>query len=252
MTLSIRRSARLGLASVFAIAAIAATSLSTSSADAADMAVAPRAPVAVAAPLWSGFYIGVHGGGGIANSRLQDPDFQITYFPAYIRATGYLAGGQVGANWQIGNIVVGGELDLSWANLKGNTIGDVFSPISPLSAKYNALATGTARIGYAMGNVLGYAKGGVAWANIDYTSAAGTPFPNDVNHQRSGLTAGAGVEVMLFGNLSAKAEYDYLYFGPDTISLGTRRTPSSLQHQLHIGKLGLNWRFGNDAVVARY
>lgn len=251
MTRTTSRSARRVFASAAVLAAGVALSLTLSPAHAADMAV--KSPVVVAAPLWSGFYIGAHGGGGLANSRLQDPDFQITYFPANIRATGYLAGGQLGANWQMGNIVVGGELDASWANLNGTTVGDAFTILSGLSAQYKALATGTARVGYAFGNVLGYAKGGVAWANIDYTSATLTPFPIDVNHQRTGLTAGAGVEVMVYRNIiSAKAEYDYIYFGPDSINLGARRTPSNLSHQLHLGKIGLNWHFGNDSVVAGF
>jgi opacity protein-like surface antigen len=118
--------------------------------------------------------------------------------------------------------------------------------------QYQALATGTGRVGYAAGNLLGYVKGGLAWANVDFKSAAATPFPVDVDHQRTGLTAGAGVEMALLGNLSTRLEYDYINFGATAIQLGTRRNPSNVEHELHLLKLGLNWRFSGDYLVARY
>ncbi len=246
MTTSIVRSARLWLACAGAIAATLATlPLSTSSAVAADMPVQPRPPVA-AAPLWTGFYIGLHGGGGRGSSHLEDPDFQITYAPLVVKSSGWLAGAQIGADWQFGSIVVGGELDASWASVKGSIAPDPAVFLSGISAEYQALATGTGRVGYAAGNLLGYAKAGLAWANIDYQSALGTPFPIDVNHQRTGLTAGAGLEMALLANLSARLEYDYVYFGAAAIDLGTRRNPSNVDHELHLLKLGLNWRVNGD------
>jgi len=252
MTISVARSARHWLAYAVIIAATAAAlPLSTPSAIAADMLAPPR-PSAVTSPLWTGFYIGVHGGGGWGSSRVQDPDFQVTYFPARVKSSGGLAGAQVGANWQFGSIVVGGEIDASWANVKGSIApDDPTSILSDLSAEFRALATGTGRVGYATGNVLGYAKAGFAWANIDFKSALNTPFPIDVNHQRSGLTAGAGLEMALLGNLSARLEYDFIYFGEASISLGSRRNPSNVDHQLHLLKLALNWRFNGDYLLAR-
>jgi outer membrane immunogenic protein len=252
MTISIARSARLWLAYAAAIAAILATlPLSTSSAVAADMLAQPR-PAVVAAPLWTGFYIGLHGGGGWGSSRLEDPDFSITYQPVSIKSKGWLAGAQMGADWQFGSVVIGGELDTSWASVKGSTAPDPGVILSGLSVDYRALATGTGRAGYAIGNFLGYAKAGVAWANVDFKSALGSPFPIDVNHQRTGLTAGAGLEMALLGNLSARLEYDYIYFGPAAIALGTRRNPSNVDHQLQLLKLGLNWRVNGDYLLARY
>ena len=134
-----------------------------------------------------------------ANSGLEDPDFQITYDRLTVNSRGALAGAQVGADWQFGNLVVGGEIDASWASIKGSLAPDPNFFLSGLSAQYQALATGTARVGYAAGNLLGYVKGGVAWANIDYKSAIATGFPVDVNHQRTGLTGGVGLEMALTG-----------------------------------------------------
>jgi outer membrane immunogenic protein len=217
--------------------------------------LAKARPPAVASPLWTGFYIGVHGGGGWGTSGLEDPDFQITYSHLDVRSSGWLAGAQVGADWQFGSFVVGGQLDAAWASVKGSATGDGSSGfLNPVAAEFRALATGTGRVGYATGNFLGYAKGGLAWANIDFQSGTegGPGLPIDVNHQRTGWTVGAGLEMLVLGNLSALVEYDFIDFGPASISLGTRRTPSIVDHQLHLLKLGLNWRFNGDYLVARY
>jgi outer membrane immunogenic protein len=251
MTISILRLARRHSSCAIALVSLLTSlPLSASSAVAADLAL--KSPAAVAAPLWSAFYIGLHGGAGRANSGLEDPDFQITWDRLTVNSRGALAGAQVGADWQFGNLVVGGELDASWSSIKGTLAPDPTFFLSGISVQYQALATGTARVGYAAGNLLGYAKGGVAWANIDYKSAINTGFPIDVNHQRTGLTGGVGLEMALLGSLSARVEYDYIYFGAASIALGTRRNPSNVDHDLHLVKVGLNWRFTGDSLLARY
>jgi outer membrane immunogenic protein len=252
MIISIVRSARRWIAYAAAIAA-AGLPLSTLSAFAADMLVQPRAP-AVERPLWTGFYIGLHGGGGWGRSRLQDPNFALTYLPVFINSSGWLVGGQLGANWQFGNVVVGGELDASGSLINGRTDPDPNFFLSGFSAGFRALATGTGRVGYAAGQFLGYAKAGLAWANIDLQSGLGVTPPQppiDVNHQRTGLTAGAGLEMALVGNLSARLEYDFIYFGPASISLGgqsfgAQPDLSNVSHQLHLMTVGLNWRFRDE------
>jgi outer membrane immunogenic protein len=251
MTFSIGRSARNRLAYAAAIAAtLAMLPLSASPAAAADNLAQP-VPLAAAVPLWSGFYMGIQGGSGWGSSRLQDPGFGITYDPVTVSSTGWLAGAQIGGDWQFGSVVIGGELEASKASLSGSTAPTMFV-LSGLSASYRALASGTARAGYAYGNFLGYAKAGVAWANVDYKSALGTQLQVEVDHQRTGLTAGAGLEFALLSNLSARLEYDYVYFGAAAINLGSRYSPSNVDHTLQLVKLGLNWRFSGDYLLARY
>jgi outer membrane immunogenic protein len=254
MTISISQLVRRQFAGAVAIVALLiAPALWTSSAVAADLPVKAGLPV-VEAPLWTAFYIGVHGGAGQGRSSLEDPRYDITYVPIHVESRGSLAGAQVGADWQLGSVVVGGEIDASWSSIKGRlTDSSLFTNFvtSGLSAEYKTLATATGRVGYAYGNLLGYAKGGVAWANIDYRSGINTPFPVINDHQRTGLTAGAGVEFLVIKNLSVRAEYDFVYFGAQAIQLSSR-VPVNLDHELHLVKLGLNWRFTGDYLTARY
>src|SRR5437763_9672797 len=89
--------------------------VATAPANAADLPVAPayKAP-AIAAPLvynWTGFYIGANVGWGRA--RTDD-----------VNANGVIGGGQIGANWQINNFLLGVETDLQWSDQKkAETVG---------------------------------------------------------------------------------------------------------------------------------
>jgi outer membrane immunogenic protein len=249
MTSSISRRARRFLAAA-AMPLLASISLAATSANAADMSV--KAPVVAPVPLWNGFYLGVHGGYGVGSTRLVDSGFIFAQDRYTMDTRGAIAGAQVGGNWQFGNLVVGAELDLSWASFKGSRPADPADITSGINMAYHALGTGTGRVGYAFDSLLTYVKGGVAWANVDFQAFTGTPFPSDYNHQRTGLTAGAGLEYALMNNLSARLEYDYLYFGPSAILLNTKAGGQNLDHQLHLVKLGVNYRFNGDAPLARY
>jgi outer membrane immunogenic protein len=253
MTISIARTATGWLACAVAAATAAPLFLSAPAASAADMPAQPR-PQAVARPLWTGFYFGVHGGYGWGDSRIQDQSLRLFYDPVHVRSSGPLAGAQIGADWQFGQIVVGGELDASWASLKGDVAIDA-SPVTGYTTKYRALATGTARVGYAAGSWLGYVKGGVAWTDIEFTILPVLSGANRVvEYHRTGLTAGAGVEVAFFGNLSAKLEYNALFFGETSTNIGGSilREPANVDHLLHVVKGGINLRFGGDHLAARY
>src|SRR5262249_29190711 len=81
---------------------------------------------------WTGIYIGGNAGAGWGDT---DWTFVDTVPPGHTpipagfaegshRVSGGLAGGQIGANWQIGHWVLGGELKWDWADLSG----DHFTP----------------------------------------------------------------------------------------------------------------------------
>src|SRR5260370_41650002 len=77
----------------------------------ADLSPYIKAPPAVAPAYdWSGFYVGVFGGGGFGNHNLNNalgpPGF--ANFTLNYDSTGAIAGGEVGYNGQGGSWVVGG------------------------------------------------------------------------------------------------------------------------------------------------
>src|SRR5664280_774229 len=93
------------------------------SANAADM---PRrhTEMPVKAPLyeppfsWTGFYIGINGGGAWGRS-----DWSNTLGTNTIDTSGAVVGGTIGYNYQMGQTVFGLEGDGDWSNLRGSTTG---------------------------------------------------------------------------------------------------------------------------------
>ena len=115
----------------------------------------------------------------------------------------------------------------------------------------DAFGTARLRIGYAPGNWLFYATGGLAWIEdrqllrVVATGAAESP-----NQWRSGWTAGAGVEIPFIPHWTARLEYLYTHYGTSTQSFGsgTQRIASYLY--LQEVRLGLNYQFGGDPFAA--
>jgi outer membrane immunogenic protein len=249
---------------LFACLALAA--LAPCRAGAADMSV--RAPVRKAPPAramaaydWSGFYAGVHGGGAWASKQFTD----VTFDPlndGSIDDGGWLAGGQIGFNWQVGAVVLGLEADGSVADVGGERMSLAF-PDDRITTEVHGLGTVAARLGYAMDNVLVYAKGGAAWVrdehvffNTDSDVTIGT-----IEDTRWGWLAGAGVEYGFSPGWSLKLEYNYMDFGkatyrgvvcaPDECTGGV--FDETIAQHIHVVKVGLNYRFGGpSAVVAKY
>ena len=209
-------------------------------------------PERIAVRSWTGFYGGLHGGWGWGRTEVRDPLFNPTLNPTETKYNGPLVGAQVGVNWQLANVVVGAELDGSWAFVRGNTSRNpaIITSSTNNGMGYKALATGTARVGYAMDQWLFYAKGGVAWADMEITTQI-APLPTTYHRSLIGAVGGAGVEVAFLRNVSAKVEYNLIYLPTDHLEYVTVGTNSSLDHLAQLIKFGINVRLGGDAAVTR-
>ncbi len=201
---------------------------------------------------WTGFYGGLHGGWGWGTTEVRDPLFNPTFNPTETKYNGPLVGAQVGVNWQLANLVVGAELDGSWAFVRGNTsrTQGIITSSTNNGMGYKALATGTARVGYAMDQWLFYAKGGVAWAEMEITTQF-APLPTTYHRNLIGAVGGVGVEVAFLRNVSAKVEYNLIYLPTDHFEYVLPISTSSLDHLAQLVKFGINVRFGGDAAATR-
>jgi outer membrane immunogenic protein len=152
---------------------------------------------------WSGFYLGLHGGGGFG-----DVDFTRTQFSigGHTMAGG-LFGGHIGYNWQMGySWLIGVEASGTWSGVKKT----VFGPGSPgiqdsqddrWTTEVKWLATVTPRIGMVVSNWMWYLKGGVAFAQIDHRfESADNTQSFDTSETKVGWTVGFGGELLLGGN----------------------------------------------------
>jgi outer membrane immunogenic protein len=237
----------------FAAVAAAATAAFTPSVVAADLPIKSPGSTVVQ-PLWTGYYAGVHGGWGWSTTQADDPQLRPTDPPVEYRSDGAIVGAQFGVNWQFGHVVVGAELDGSWASMRSVTSNINPAIPGPFSqgVEIHALATATGRLGYAMGPWLAYAKAGAAWARMEYTTALTAAGPISTIQNQFGATGGAGMEVAFLRNVSAKVEYNFLYFPEHSYAFVNWNSMSSVDHFVHLVKAGINVRFGGDAVVARY
>src|SRR6476646_8216607 len=94
-----------------ALLTIAATT--SNAADLPQQQPYSRAPAAVSPVYdWSGFYIGVMGGYGFANNATVG-----TLAVTDANLKGGFVGGTVGANWQMGQFLIGLETDAAWSNI---------------------------------------------------------------------------------------------------------------------------------------
>ena len=202
---------------------------------AADLAIAP-APVPVAYPSWTGFYIGVHAGAAweeISSGSINDPNGLLASgsFPGG-SALGAVGGIQAGYNWQFAPVwVVGVEGDFSWASLSDQrggapALGPNGLPAGPgssatLNANTQWLASARAKLGFTgwFNNTMLYITGGGAWANIEYNATFVTTPPLNLaapsqTTTKSGWVIGGGAEWMATPNILLRAEY--LYYGIDS------------------------------------
>jgi opacity protein-like surface antigen len=221
-------------------------------AGAPSVAKAPiyKAPPVPAAYNWTGFYVGAYLGAAWGSSNFTFLDDGATANP---RFAGFLGGGEIGYNHQIGKWVFGVEGDLAWTNAHGARPCPM-GFFANCEINMNWLSTATGRIGYAYWDrLLMYVKGGAAIAQdraeaactADSQSmilpAVGCPSNSD-SKTKVGWTAGLGSEFGLTRNVSVKSEIMYFDLGSDRYTIVS--IPTSIQQTGFTSTLGLHFRFG--------
>jgi outer membrane immunogenic protein len=193
-----------------------------------------KAPIYKAAPIamynWTGFYIGINGGGGWARSNHTDT---LGVTTGNFNLSGGMAGGTVGYNWQSSNIVVGLEADWDWANIHGSTT--TFCAVG-CDTKITSFGTLRPRIGMTWDNFLFYVTGGLAWDTVK----AGRPGFTS-NNTRAGWTIGGGAEAFIMPKWSVKAEY--LYASLNDTSYTVVIPVNVQQRNINMVRAGLNYHF---------
>jgi outer membrane immunogenic protein len=257
--------------------ALGVLSVSSAAAIAADLSLPPR-PYAPYAPAyyhsavvyeWTGFYVGLSAGGGFGLGGIHNNVTSALCSVAFIglgcdldqassaavaavpggfdtHPSGFIGGGQIGYNYQMGWFVWGVEADFSGADISGSasktvraTGLDLIAPAvivntatGTANQKLDWLGTLRGRVGFVpFTPLLVYATGGLAYGHvsIDTTlseTATVTGVPGvcpcsatstaSTSSTQFGWTAGGGVEWMFAPHWSLKAEF--LYYNLGTVS----------------------------------
>jgi outer membrane immunogenic protein len=155
----------------------------------------------------------------------------------------FTAGGQIGYNFQINQVVLGAEADINWFNDGVRTTG------------FNAPPNAADR-------ALFYATGGLAYGKVEASTNASSSlgpitdlFAGDASGVRSGYTVGGGLEYALLNNVTIRAEYLYYNLGTATYAVAPANLFAAGEglfitaNQKFDGSLirfGLNYKFGTN------
>jgi outer membrane immunogenic protein len=211
---------------------------------------------------WSGFYVGVYGGGGFGNHNLNNANgmaFPFANYTINYDSSGAIGGGEVGYNVQSGNIVVGVEADGFWSGIKGSDSSQFFSPallnpnvVSIDTTKLRDGASFRARAGIAIDRLLLFFDGGWAFGDISHTNVVPGVRTDAFTVSRSGLAAGGGIAYAITNNFLGKLEYRYYDLGRFTRNNPLDGVlPYTVDNTYSVVTVGFDYKFGGP-VVARY
>ncbi len=216
----------------FACASLLALAGSAAAADLSRPApvYAPPAPVYAPAYSWTGFYLGVNGGGGWGRSAWNST--------GGFNVSGGMVGGTVGYNYQVGQAVLGVEGDIDWADVNGTT-SNACAP--GCQTKNTWLSTVRGRLGLAADRFMPYVTAGGAFGDI----RASTPGAAGGTTTNAGWTVGAGLEYAFAPHWTAKAEYLYVDLGNFNcgVSCGTAATVNNVSFHENVARGGINYKF---------
>lgn len=174
------------------------------------------------------------------------------------RASSWVAGAQVGYNWQQGAIVYGLETDLSGTDLQSTMNGGLTS-IAPCpgdaastTAKVDWYGSLRGRVGWTADKVLFYGTAGLAYGHVNLSSnynALLLSLSSNNSSTRAGWVVGAGIDYMLRPDLFLNLGYQYVDLG--TVSLAaltssgccTIAQTANAHAASHVVTVGLSWRF---------
>ncbi len=219
---------------------------------------------------WDGWYAGINAGYGSVDA---DTSRDVTVLGGYVAqdaadiesagaidldADGFVAGFQIGRNWETGTLVLGLEADFSFAGLDDSasvtqswTIPYPGTLTTDASIEQDWLATVRGRLGTTLGSTLVYATAGVAFSNVEFTQGySETTFPvaygtMSNSETLTGWTAGVGAEFPISAETTLKIEYLHVDLGSidtsGTLGVGSASTGSA-DVTNDIVRLGLNFK----------
>jgi outer membrane immunogenic protein len=231
------------------LASLAVTTALGTAAHAADLpsryAPPAPAPVVAAVPVftWTGFYVGVNAGYGW---NTNDENVLVPGVGVVSSGDegGFVGGGQIGYNYQIGSFVLGVETDIQYADIGGGS-----NYVGVLGYEDNSdgwFGTLRARAGVAFDRALVYVTGGLAYGDV---GTSGRTFVDptlayydngdDVN---VGWTLGGGLEYAFTDNLTAKVEGLYVNLESDNNNFAL--VDNNKETEFGVVRAGLNFKFG--------
>ncbi|MEI8179130.1 outer membrane protein [Aestuariivirga sp.] len=214
---------------------------------------------------WTGGYVGLIGGYAWGDASLDahrnDPVFGAFALPTSVRRSenldGWLGGAQIGYDYEVGSgFVLGAAADFAFTGAETDAVcleglgalcDHPDADHTEAYADMNWLSTIRARAGFAVGDALIYATGGVAFGGVE-VHVDNLNYKGDNSSDsdtRTGWTVGGGAEYKVTENVSVGAEYLYVDLGSvDTkYELGPYTVKANTDFTTNIVRASLNYRF---------
>ncbi len=226
---------RLSLTSAFALMPFCA--------DAADIypASGPGYKDAPVSNSWTGIYLGIQGGGAWGTQSITVPGVSDS-----INLDGGLFGGQIGALYQFhNNFVLGAEVSGLGAFSTGSAACP--NPAYTCHAKVNDIVEVVGRLGYSLGDILPYVRGG--YANTSQSSTVTPPYAGfNESQSHNGWVLGGGVDFALKHNIVIGFEFSHIETDSVTYSSGVFGAQRNIDAELTTLTAHVNYKFANDYV----
>ena len=233
---------------------------------------APVAPPPPPPPMWTGFYAGLNLGGGWGAGNGNSNIWNLGGANGGVTNNiggGVIGGAQVGYNYQISSLGLGGmgaligaEADFQGTSMSNSNNGYGYVNGTPIWVRNGSslpwFGTVRGRLGLTvMPTLLVYGTGGFAYGNVQRNG--GLYGFNNNSATQTGWTAGGGVEWMFMPNWSAKAEYLYTDISGGNSNtygwnLGTGLNNVNNHTRWNTVRAGVNYHFnwGAAPVVAAF
>jgi outer membrane immunogenic protein len=172
-----------------------------------------RAPSAIVAANWDGFYVGGHLGGGWADGSYTLNNGVFTENYTYDPST-FIGGVQGGLQATWGHWLLGIEGNYTWTGLS-QTATSTIAPANLATMDIKYLGAVSARLGFTLDRLMVYAKGGWAFARtytFDRNTATG--IGAETWYWDNGFVVGTGLEYQFAPGWVAGLAFDYYGFTP--------------------------------------
>lgn len=195
---------------------------------------------------WTGCYVGVHAGYGVGDLQIGAALDPFAGNLEGLSSRGYQGGGNIGCDYQMQRVVIGGFADYTFQDVEfkaGITVPAV--PVTLIGA--NLAIEDQWSVGGRLGVLANDST--LLYGLVAYTGAQtsggvelfGSGLSLDTP-KLSGWSVGAGIETRLTDNLFLRGEYRYTMFDTESYDFGGLRV--DFDQDLHSARVGLAWKFG--------
>lgn len=207
---------------------------------------------------WTGCYVGGHVGAAW-NSGANWTNKEGTHFFTSIGqvdnfgdSNEFIGGGQVGCNYQTGQLVLGVEGTWSHVRFDDTLVRPGPFSLDTLRFRTSDITTFAGRLGWAWDRWLVYGKGGLATANVSIRASEEPFFPHFLQDTRRhhGFVAGFGVEYGWTQFIVLGLEYNFIglntkdHIGVDNIAFDPRYVIRVDPGDIHTVTARASFKFG--------